>query len=137
MAAVALTTAGVLNVVGTPETQMTAPFAETCAIGQCVRIDTSTGKWTLAKATDTSENRIYGILVSKDQAGAVGTAVRKGVLDGFAVSGKDYDAPLYLSDTDGTVADAAGTVSTVLGRVVPAFNTSLGTAADKLFFVDL
>jgi hypothetical protein len=44
---------------------------------------------------------------------------------------------LYLSDTDGTVADAAGTTSVVLGRVVPGFGTTTGTAADKLFFIDL
>ena len=36
-----------------------------------------------------------------------------------------------------TLADAAGTVSTTVGRVIPATATITGTAYDKLLFVDL
>lgn len=136
MAAVSLTTAGKLNIVRS-DSQFTGTFAESCSVGQPVRLDASTGKWTKANATDTTENRVIGILVSKDAAGAVGTVVRKGIVDGFALSSLNYGVSLYLSDTDGTVADAAGTTSVVLGRVVPGFGTTTGTAADKLFFIDL
>jgi hypothetical protein len=136
MAAVSLVTAGTLNIVSS-ETQFTAPFAESVNVGQCVRLDATTGKWTKANATDSTENRIIGILVSRDAAGAVGTVVRKGVLNGFDLAPLNFGAYLYLSDTDGTVADAAGTVSTLIGRVVSGFSTTLGTTSDKLFFLDL
>ena len=54
---------------------------------------------------------------------AIGEAVTglKGpcVLDvGDALSGIAYGVSVFLSDTDGTLADAAGTVSTVVGKVV-------------------
>lgn len=137
MTNLALVTAGSLHVVESNK-QMTLPFAEAVAIGQAVRLDTTTGKWTLAKATATGEARVWGVLVSKDGAGAAGTAVRDGVLDGFALSALDYDAIVYLSDTDGTLADAAGTVTTaIIGRVIPATATTTGTAYDKLLQVEI
>lgn len=136
MAAVSLVTAGVLNIVAS-DRQHTAPFAESCNVGQCVRFDATTGKWTKANATDATENRIYGILVSKDEAGAAGTAVQQGVIDGFDLTTLNFGAPLFLSDTDGTVADVAGTTTVVIGRVMPGFSTTLGTVADKLFQIDI
>ncbi len=65
------------------------------------------------------------------------TAIRKGVMDGYALSGLDYDAPAYLSDTDGRLADGVGTVTVAVGRVIPGTSVTLGTAYDKLLFVDL
>ncbi len=64
------------------------------------------------------------------------TAVRRGTLDGFTFS-QAYDAAIYVADTDGRIGDAAGTVSTVIGRVVPAWNQRQGTAADKVLSVEL
>jgi hypothetical protein len=137
MTNLALVTTGRVRVVES-FIQQTAPLAETLVVGDAVRFDTSTGKFTGSNASAAGEARTYGILVSKDGAGAVGTAVRKGVLDGFALTALDYDAIVYLSDTDKTLADAAGTVTTaIVGRVIPGFATTLGTAADKLLFVDL
>lgn len=136
MTNLALVTAGKAHVVEA-ETQMTLPLGESLAVGDAVRLDTSTGKWTGANGSSTTENRIYGILVSKDGAGAVGTALRKGVIDGFDLSSLNYDAAVYLSDTDKKLADAAGTVSTIVGRVIPATAPVTGTAYDKLLFVDL
>lgn len=117
--------------------QLTLPLAESISVGQAVRLDTTAGKFTKANGTTTSENRIYGILVSKDGAGAVGTAIRKGVLDGYDLTSLNYDAAVYLSDTDGTLADGAGSVSTIVGRVIPAWAQTLGNSPDKLLFVDL
>lgn len=115
--------------------QMTLPAAEAITAGEAVRIDTS-GKFTGANGTTTTENRIYGIATKTVPAGMGVTAVRKGVLDGFTFS-QAYDAIIYLSDTDGALADAAGTVSTIVGRVIPGTATTLGTAYDKMLFVDL
>lgn len=137
MAAVSLVTAGKLRVVESIQ-QLTLPFAESVNVGQAVRIDTTTGKWTKANGTDAAEARVWGILVSKDAAGAVGTAIRKGVVDGFDLASLAYDLAIYMSDTDGGLADdAASTVDVAVGRVIPAWSTTLGTAADKLLEIDL
>lgn len=137
MAAVSLVTAGKLRVVESIQ-QMTLPFAESVNVGQVVRIDTSTGKWTKANGTTAAEARVWGVLVSKDAAGAVGTAIRKGVVDGFELSSLAYDLAIYMSDTDGGLADdAASTVDVIVGRVIPGTSTTLGTAYDKLLEIDL
>jgi hypothetical protein len=135
MADIAVATAGRVEIVGKPTIQATYPAAETIAAGAPVRIDTA-GKFTNSNGTTTTENRIYGIATHSANAGEALTAVRKGVMDGFTFS-QAYDAIIYLSDTDGRLADAAGTVSTIVGRVVPAWGQLVGTAADKLLFVDL
>jgi hypothetical protein len=58
------------------------------------------------------------------------------VLDGFTFS-QAFNAAIYLSDTDGRLADAAGTVSKIAGRVLPGTANLVGAAKDKLLFVDL
>lgn len=137
MAAVALVTAGKIRVVESIQ-QLTLPFAESVNVGQAVRIDTTTGKWTKANGSAAGEARIWGILVSKDAAGAVGTAIRKGVVDGYDLASLAYDLPIYMSDTDGGLADDdASTVDVIVGRVIPAWSQTLGTAADKLLEIDL
>jgi len=136
MTAIALTTANKVEIAESFE-QMTLPAIEAVTAGQAVRLDTSTGKFTKANGSSSGEARIYGIATKTVAAGEPVTAIRKGVMDGFALSALDYDAPIYLSDTDGTLADAAGTVSVVVGRVIPATGTTLGTGFDKILFVDL
>lgn len=134
MADLALVTAGRLNVVESLE-QMTLPLAESVNVGQAVRIDTSAGGFTKANGTSAAEADAYGMLVSKDPAGKVGTALRRGVVDGFNLSGA-YSSKVYLSDTDGALADTAGTISMPVGQVIPGTATTLGTAYDKLLRVD-
>lgn len=136
MTAIALTTANKVEIVES-NIQMTLPAIEAVTAGQAVRLDTSTGKFTKSNGSASGEARIYGIATKTVAAGEPVTAIRKGVMDGFALSGLNYDAAIYLSDTDGTLADAAGTVSVVVGRVIPATGTTLGTGFDKILFVDL
>lgn len=136
MTVLALVTAGNLHVVESIE-QITLPLGESINVGQLVRIDPSTGKFTKGNGTTPTEAAIYGVLASKDRAGAVGTAIRQGVIDGFDLSGMNYWAPIYASDTDGAPDTAAGTVSTVVGRVIPATAVTAGNAFDKLFLIDL
>lgn len=137
MAAIALAVANTVSIVESIH-QMTLPAAEAITPGAPVRIDTSTGKFTAANGTAAGEARVWGIATGKKAipAGWPVTAVRRGVLDGFTFS-QAYDAAIYLSDTDATLADAAGTVSTVVGRVIPATATTTGTAYDKLLSVEL
>jgi hypothetical protein len=136
MALIAVTTAGRVEVVGIPETQKTLVAAEAILAGGAVRIDTTTGKFTNSNGTTAPEARIYGIATKSVAAGEPVTAIRKGELDGFTFS-QAYDAAIYLSDTDGRLGDAAGTVSVIVGRVVPTTGEPLGTANDKILFVDL
>lgn len=135
MANLALDTADRVEVVES-FIQMTLIAAEAIEAGAPVRIDTSAGKFTNANGSSAGEARVYGIAVKSVAAGLPVTAIRKGVLDGFTLS-QAYDAAIYLSDTDGTLADAAGTVSVVVGRVIPVNGQLLGSSPDKLLFVDL
>lgn len=129
-----------LDIVGVPIDQMTLPAAEALTAGNAVRIvpsSTGAGKWTKANATDLTEGRVWGIVTRTVIAGETVTAVRNGILDGFDIAALDYGAPLYLSDTDGTIADSYGTVDVLVGRVVPGTAVSLGTAYDRLLKVEI
>lgn len=134
MANIALKTADRVEVIQS-FIQLTLVAAEAVSAGSIVRIDTS-GKFTNANGTTTTENRVYGVATRTVVAGEPLTAVRKGYLDGYTFS-QAYDAPIFASDTDGRLADAAGTVSTVVGRVIAGTSQLLGSSPDKLLFVDL
>lgn len=135
MANIAVATAGKINIVGDPVQQLTLVATEAILAGSPVRIHTD-GKWTNSNGTAAGEARVWGIATASVAAGVALTVVRRGILDGYTFS-QAYDAAIYLSDTDGTLADAAGTVSTAIGRVVPGTATTLGTAYDKLLSVEL
>lgn len=136
MATISVNTAGKIEVVESNR-QMTLPAAEAIVAGAIVRLDTSTGKFTNANGSSAGEARVWGIATKSVAAGEAVTVVRNGILDGWDLSGMNYDAAVYASDTDGRLDTAAGTVSTVIGRVVPGSGTTLGTAFDKLLSVEL
>ena len=137
MALIALVTAARVEVVETIE-QMTLPAAESITPGAPVRLDVTSGKFTNSNGTDAAEARTYGIAVGTHIviAGMPVTAVRRGVLDGFTFT-QDYDHAIYVSDTDGRLGDAAGTVSLAAGRIIPGTSEVLGGAFAKLLLVNL
>jgi hypothetical protein len=136
MANLELVTANAVRIVGIPTTQYTYPAEEAVTAGQAVRLSTTTGKLTKANGTTTAEARVKGIATRTPEAVGLGvTILRRGFLDGFDLSSLAYDAPVYLSDTDGRLADGAGTVSVVVGRVVPGFAVGLNSP-DKILEVD-
>lgn len=100
---------------------------------EAVRFHTD-GTVTPANGTTTTEANFQGIAtIESDRIGKAITVVRDGLLDvGEALSGLAYGAAVYLSDTDGTLADAAGTVSVIAGRVEPGWGS---TTSDKLLRV--
>jgi hypothetical protein len=116
--------------------QWTAPAAETFSAGAMVRLDTSTGKVTGANATAAGEARTMGMAITEaTYANETVTVVKRGIIDvGDALDSLDYDAAIYLSNTDVTLGDAAATVSLVVGRVVPGWGY---TTADKLLHLDV
>ena len=133
---IALVTADKVEVVESV-IQMTLPAAEAITAGMAVRLDTTNGKWTKANGSGAAEARAWGVAVKTVAAGLPVTAIRKGVMDGWDLSALDYDAPVYLSDTDGRLSTVAGTTSVVMGRVIPATSVSLGTAYDKILGLEV
>ena len=113
-------------------TQLTAPAGEAINAGQYCRWNTSTGKFELGNGSSSGEVG-DGFIAEKTVAVGETLTAHKGpgvILDlGAALDGLNYAAPVYLSDTDGTLADSAGTVSTVVGKVVPGW---AGTAKKLL-----
>lgn len=116
--------------------QHTGPAGEAFALGEAVRLDTSSGMLTPANGTTAAEARVFGIALQEaTNAGDTVTVLVKGYVDlADALDALTYDDDVFLSDTDGTLADTAGTVSTIVGRVVPAWGA---TTADKLLRIDL
>lgn len=136
MALIALVTAARVNVVQSYR-QLTLPAAEAIVAGAPIRLDVATGRWTNSNGTLAAEARTKAIATKSVQAGEGLTGIQGGIMDGFDLSALAYDAAVYASDTDGRLGDVAGTVSVVVGRVVPGFATTLGTAADKMLEVNL
>lgn len=105
--------------------------------GAPVIIDPTTGRYALARGTTAPLARVFGLTMRKQAAGYGLTVVRYGIMDGWDLSALDYDDPVYLSDTLGRLSDTAGTVPTVIGRVIPATAVLLGSVFDKVLFVEL
>ena len=136
MANISLVTANKVSVVESIQ-QRTKVAAEAITAGAPVREDTD-GKWTNANGTSTTENRVQGIATKTVVAGEPLTALRRGLMDGFDLSGLAYDAPVYVSDTDGRLGEAGDSTNDVaVGRVTSATATTIGTAYDKILSVEL
>ena len=101
---------------------------------EAVRYHTD-GTVTPANGTTTTEAAFQGLAtIESDRVGQAITVVRKGLLDvGEALANLAIGAKVYLSDTDGLLADGAGTVSTIVGEVVPGWGS---LAADKLLRIE-
>lgn len=138
MANIALVTANKVEIVGAPVVQYTAPAGEAITPGAPVRFNTS-GQFVNGNATTTTENNIYGIATGQKAipAGWPVTAVRVGLLDGFNFTDQDHGENIFLSDTDATLADSAGTTVLVVGMVVPGWGELLGSAPKKLLQVNI
>jgi hypothetical protein len=134
MALIALKTADRVEVIQS-HCQLTLVAAEAITAGACVRIDTD-GKFTNGNGTSTTENNIFGIATRTVAAGEPVTAIRRGLMDGFTFS-QAYAAPIYASDTDGRLGDAAGTASKLIGMVVAGTSNLIGTSPDKILLVDI
>jgi hypothetical protein len=132
MAAIALTTAGRIEVIRSdPAQQRTLRASVAIAAGQVVRENTS-GQWALANATDAANSTAPYLALKAVNAGEYLTASGVCTVDGLAITGMAYDAPIFLSDTAGTLSTTAGTVSVTLGRVKAATAVPVGTAPDKI-----
>lgn len=131
MAALVITTIRLVK--GADEHQETLPSNVAVPIATpMVTQDPTTGFWVLALATNAGALGTPAIAAHVAAAKQALTAYRAPcVLDvGEALAALAVGASVYASDTPGTLADAAGTVSRVIGVVVGAFAS--GTTPDKL-----
>lgn len=127
--AVALAKASDVGVV-----KFTGPAAEAVVAGEYCRFDGTTGQITKGNATNATEASFGGIALNGGTAGVTVTIVHQGPVDlgKDALSALNFGVPVYLSDTDGKLADAAGTVSKVIGAVLPIWGN---TTPDRVLYV--
>lgn len=115
----------------------TGPVNEAVTPGQVVRFDLTSGYITKANATEAAEHGyLRGLAIGTANGSAVTiTAVKRGIINmGTGLGDLTYDDIVYLSNTDGALADAAGSVDIKVGYTIPGFG--MGTAAnDKLLYV--
>jgi len=104
--------------------------AETLAVGDVVYLVTTTGKVAKADADAAGKQQARGIVVKRQ--GSTVSVMKRGYLAGFAISGLAYDAQVFLSNTAGSLADAAGTMTVACGRVACFTNDSI----TKILYVD-
>jgi hypothetical protein len=134
MADMTLATADKINVGQIPPQTFTGVAAAAITAGSPVFFDTN-GKFAVSDANVSTADAVFGIATRTVAAGEALTVVRRGLMDGWS-NLPAYGAPVYASDTAGALADAAGTLSIVVGYVVPVWATNLGVAADKALLVE-
>ena len=91
--------------------------AETITAGQAVYL-TSSGTVGLCDTNASGKQQFRGIALNGGGAGQAIDVLKEGHCYGFTLSGMDYDAIAYGSDTAGALADANGTMTVNAGRVV-------------------
>jgi len=85
-----------------------------------VYLDPATGRVFNTVCSNAAKQQFRGIALETVGPGQAVDVQYEGPLSGFDVSGSSYDAPLYLSDNAGKVADTASvTKPIIVGRVLP------------------
>lgn len=137
---IALTTANTVRVVKEWEF-FDIPCEEAITPGEAVRLATDTGKITGSNDTDAAEGRTLGVAssdrIAQITAGLPVHVVKRGVMAGWDLSAMNYDAVVYLSDTDGRLSTVAGSTGKVVGRVVPLCGELSGSGFAKGILIDL
>ncbi len=98
--------------------------------GLPVYVVTASGKVDIADGNGSGTKQVIGITLCAAAAGAVVRVLEQGELNGFDLSSVAWDAPIYLSDTAGSLATSAGSVTVIVGRVRPI--TTVGTISKTL-----
>lgn len=90
--------------------------AVTVTAGQSL-YQNSDGKVALADANAAGAQQVRYVALTGGGAGSSISCVTDGILYGFDLSGMAFDATVFQSDTAGSLADAAGTLSVPVGIV--------------------
>lgn len=129
MADIAVTAASLRVVYPTAAEIYDFKAAVAITAGQAV-YQLSAGTVGLADANDSGKEQFRGIALKSVAAGEAVSVLKEGHIGGLGVSGLNADAALYLSNTAGALADAAGTMTVVCGRV---FTVPDGTKVAYIF----
>jgi predicted RecA/RadA family phage recombinase len=132
---IALDTADRVEVVESIQ-QLTLVALEAIEAGAPCRIDPTTGQARNGNGSDMTEGKYFGIATKSVAAGEPVTLLRRGILDGFDLSGLNFGATIYLSDTDGRISGTAGTKAVTVGYIAAGNAQLLGSTADKLLYLD-
>ena len=92
--------------------------AETVTAGQPLFFD-SNGKGQLADANAAGERQARCLTLEAGLANQSISCLKQGFVEGFTLTSQSFDDPIFLSDTVGVLADAAGTVTVPVGLVAP------------------
>jgi len=95
----------------------------------------STAGFGVADANDSGKQQFRGIALDAGAIGQTISMIKRGYVSGFGVSGLDDDAILYLSDTAGALADGAGTMTVICGRVITLADTKLAYIDARWAFI--
>ncbi len=125
-----------LDIVGIPQEQLTLPVGATVRAGAAVRIDVN-GKFVEADGTTAGNADIYGIAIRRAVVGQAVTAIKRGILGGFDFTSQAFNGDIFVSDTAGSLGDAAGTSSKKVGKVVPIHSQVRGGTPLKALLVNL
>lgn len=90
--------------------------AETITAGAPLFVNTS-GKVELADANAAGEQQARYLALEGGGSGQAISVLKEGHVYGFTLTSQAYDAPIFVSDTVGKLADAAGTLSVPVGIV--------------------
>lgn len=107
--------------------------AETVTAGQPLFFD-SNGKGQLADANAAGERQARCLTLEGGVANQSISCLRRGFVEGFTLTSQAFDDTIYLSDTVGVLADAAGTVTVPVGLVAPIAKDS--STISKIFYAD-
>jgi hypothetical protein len=98
--------------------------------GQPVYIN-SAGKYGPADADDAAKDQFRGIALETVGAGMPVSVLVRGELYGYTLAGA-FDSEAFVSNSVGELADAAGTTSLSVGRVVAFWQTNGATKILKV-----
>lgn len=99
--------------------------------GELVYLD-SNGVAQLADGSAAGTAYPYGLALQSAGIGQAFNVLKRGHVAGFTIT-QAYWAQVFVSDTAGAIADAAGTVDVSIGRVVPMTDKAL----TKVLFIDI
>lgn len=137
MAAITVEAAKVRKVRVAHGDEFTAPTTEAMPAGSYARLNPTTGRieyGNASSATEVGTGRRGITITAADRAGQTVTVVEEGLISigDSALDGMDFGDSVFVNDTDGSLGDAAGTTSAIVGTVDPAFGS---TTPDRLLFV--
>jgi len=133
MADIVVTAARVAPVFPNSPSTIIRDFTTLAAVtaGQAAYGDPTTGKAGVADANDSGKEQCIGIFLHDKGAGETCKVLMRGEVYGYTLAG-NYFTQVFLSNTAGALADAAGTMSVGVGKVFPLNDPD----KTKVLFVD-